>query len=102
MSVLTDTRFRLLVMGGLGVLSYVFADQWVAAFIFLMILFGVWNVIYLLIVPRTRFTGGIVVLFLSMPVLGLGTSVPWVGLIGGLLFGHGSWLALLAAARLDE
>lgn len=102
MNVLDNSRFRLLTIGGLGVVSFVFADQWVASFIFLMILFAIWNAIFLLIVPRTRFTGGIVVLFLSMPVLGVGTSAPWVGAIGGLLFVHGSWLALVAAARLDE
>jgi hypothetical protein len=102
MALLGDARIRLLMAGGLGVVSYVFADQWITAFIFLLILFGLWNALYLLVVPRTRFIGGVLLLVLSGPVLGVGTSVPWVGLLGGLLFGHGSWLALVAAARLDE
>lgn len=86
----------------LGVLSYVLADAWIPSFIGLLILFGVWNLIHLFVVTRTRFVGGLIILLLSLIVFAIATLAPWAALIGLLLFAHGNWLAFISAARLDE
>jgi hypothetical protein len=94
--------FQGLSVVSLGALSYAFADVWVVSFIGLLILFGFWNLIYLLVVPRTRFVGGIIILIFSMIVFAIASLAPWTALVGLFLFGHGNWLAFVSAARLDE
>ncbi|MEF8813690.1 MAG: hypothetical protein V5A55_07715 [Halovenus sp.] len=87
---------------GILLASVFLADNPAVAFILLVILFGVWNGIYLFVLPGARLLGGIAVLFLSLFTLLVAIPVNWVALPGGLLFVHGNWHAFLAAARLDE
>lgn len=66
-----------------------------------VILYGLWVVVVKLFVSRSRFIGGIAVLFLSAVPLLVGTAVWWVGVIGLIVFTHGTALSLTGAARLD-
>jgi len=82
--------------------SLFLADEGVVAFIMLVLLFGLWNGIYLLIIPRSRFFGGILVLLLSLFTFIVAIPVGWAALVAGLLFVHGNWHSFLAATRLDQ
>jgi len=68
----------------------------------LLLLFGVWNAIYLFVVPRARQTGGVLILFLSLIVFAAATEAAWATPIGLALFAQANWLAFTAAARLDD
>lgn len=87
---------------GIALVSFFLAENPIVAFILLAILFGVWNGLYLFVLPRTRLFGGVAVLLLSVLTLLIAIPVNWVALPGGLLFVHGNWHAFLAAAHLDE
>lgn len=99
---LRTSTFRRLGVVGLLLVSVFFAESAVVAFIMLLLLFGIWNGIYLFIVPRTRFVGGIMLLLLGVLVLGIGTIANWIAALGGVLFVQANWLVFIAAARLDE
>lgn len=96
-------RKRLVVLGlaiALAVVGARTADI-VFAVIAVSILYGLWAVILRLIVPRSRYLGGIAVSILSVLPLAIGFIASWVGIIGVFLFAHGAWLSLSAAAQLD-
>jgi hypothetical protein len=67
-----------------------------------LLLFGVWNPIYLFVAPRARQTGGVLILFLSLIVFAAATEAAWATPIGLALFAQANWLAFTAAARLDD
>jgi hypothetical protein len=102
MSRLKTARFRRVTIVALLLASIFLTNSPVPAFIFLLLLFGVWNAIYLYVVPRFRQIGGTAILVISVPVFLAGSAAAWVSILGLVLFLHGNWLAFTAAARLDE
>jgi len=69
--------------------------------VFLLFAFALWNGILYLVVRRSRFVGGIVLIVYSALFLAVGGIASWVGIYGVLLFAQGTWLSLVGAARLD-
>lgn len=102
MEILRTSRFRQAGFGAIIAASIVLPGSIVWTALGLLILFGLWNAVYLFLVPRSRLFGGILLTFVSLFPLGSATSLEWVGVIGLLLFAQGNWLAFIAAARLDE
>jgi len=97
-------RKRLVVLGLAIALAVVGARTADIAFavIAVSILYGLWAVILRLIVPRSRYLGGIAVSILSVLPLAIGFIASWVGIYGVLLFAHGTWLSVTAAAQVDS
>lgn len=83
-------------------MSIFLTDSPVFAFIGLLILFGIWNAVVLLLVPKSRFAGGVVLLIVSSIVLGFGMDALWLAALGGVVFVQANWLSFTAAARLDQ
>jgi len=54
------------------------------------------------VVDRSRYVGGVVMAFFSLPFLFIGAVSIRVGALGALAFLYGSWLAIVGAARLDR
>ena len=102
MTALRTSRFRRLGVVAIVLVGVFVADATPFAIIVLLILFGLWNALYLFVVPRLRQTGGILIVFLSLIVFAAGTAATWASVIGLALFLQGNWLAFSAAARLDE
>lgn len=102
MEVLKTSEFRWGVLGAIGVASVALSGSTVGVGIGLLILFGLWNLLYLYVIPRARLGGGIVLIYLSLFPLDAAGSLPWVTAVGGLLLAHGCWHAFMSAARLDE
>lgn len=102
MEALRRSEFRWVVTGAIVVVGVLVPQSTFGTILGLLILFGFWNAIYLFLVPRTRFGGGIFLIILSVFPLATTLDIEWVGVVGALLFAHGNWLAFTAAARLDE
>ena len=102
MELLTQSAFRWGVAGAIVVTSVVLPGSLFGVGLGLLILFGLWNLIYLYLIPRSRLGGGIVLIFLSLFPFSSAGSLPWVTVAGGLLFVHGNWHAFISAARLNE
>lgn len=79
----------------------VLADNIAFSVIAGLLLYGLWLLVVKFFVSRSRFVGGIALLFLSIVPLLVGVAVWWVGIIGLGVFTHGTLLALTGAARLD-
>ena len=94
--------FRRAVLVAFIPMSFFLTDSPVFAFIGLLILFGIWNAVVLLLVPRSRFAGGVVLLIVSSMVLGFGMEALWLAALGGVVFVQANWLSFTAAARLDQ
>lgn len=90
------------ILAGILLVSVFLAETRIVAFVLLVLLFGLWSGVSRFLVPRSRFLGGIVILFLSLFTFLVAIPVNWVALVAGVLFAHGNWHALTAAARLDE
>jgi len=102
MARLNRSLVRWAVLVGILVVSVLFAENPIVTFVLLAILFGLWNVIYLFVIPRARLVGGVAVLLLSVVTFLAAIPAQWVALVAGLLFAHGNWHSFMAAARLDE
>jgi hypothetical protein len=76
-------------------------DSIVFSVIAALIFYGLWVAVVKLFVSRSRFVGGVALLFLSAVPLLVGIAVWWVGIIGLGVFTHGTLLALTGSARLD-
>lgn len=81
--------------------SVTVAENIVFSVIASLILYALWVAVVKLFVSRSRFMGGMAVLLLSAVPLLVGVAVWWVGIIGLIVFTHGTLLALTGAARLD-
>ena len=102
MTALRTSRFRRLGVVAIVLVGVFVADATPFAIIALLILFGLWNALYLFVVPRLRQTGGILIVFLSLIVFAAATEAAWATPIGLALFAQANWLAFTAAARLDD
>ena len=102
MTFLRSSLFRGGVLAAIILTSVFVAESTFFAGFGLLMLFGIWYAIYLILVPRLRGTGGIVIVLLSMFVMIAAIDAIWVAGVSLLLFLQGNWLAFSAAARLDE
>jgi len=101
-TILRSSWFRRLGVVAIVLVGVFVAESTAFSIIALLILFGLWNALYLFVVPRARQTGGILIVFLSLIVFAAATESGWPAVIGLALFVQGNWLAFSAAARLDE
>jgi len=97
----SDKRVRWGFLGLLLAASFVVADNVAFSVIASLLLYGLWVVVVRVFVSRSRFMGGMAVLLLSAVPLLVGIAVWWVGVVGLVVFTHGTLLALTGAARLD-
>lgn len=102
MEILKSSAFRWGVFVGIIATGLVIANNPFGAIIGMLLCFGVWNTIYVYLVPRSQFGGGVAILVLCMFVFLFALASDWVALIGLPLLAHGNWLAFTGAARLDE
>ena len=102
MTFLRSSLFRGGVLAAIILTSVFVAESTFFAGFGLLVLFGIWYAIYLILVPRLRGTGGIVIVLLSMFVMIAAIDAIWVAGVSLLLFLQGNWLAFSSAARLDE
>jgi len=102
MHALRTSWFRRAAVVAIVLVGVFVANNAAFSVIALLILFALWNVVYLFVVPRARQTGGILILFLSLIVFAAATEATWATPIGLALFAQANWLAFTAAARLDE
>jgi len=102
MAFLRSSLFRRGALVAIILTSVFVAESTFFAGFALLILFGIWYAVYLVVVPRLRATGGIIIVLLSMFVLIGATEANWVAGVAALLFLQGNWFAFSSAARLDE
>lgn len=93
---------RAAVLVGVLAVGLFFSDNPVFTVIASLILYGLWYALVALLVPRTRYVGGIALIVLSIPVFGIAFIANWVGIYAVFLLAHGNWLSLSSAARLHR
>lgn len=94
-------RNRLVLLALAIAVAVVTSETIVTPIVGLLVLYGLWSVLLRLVVPRSRYVGGIAISVLSAIPLAVGFIASWVGIIGVFLFVHGVWLSVTAAAQLD-
>jgi len=97
----SDRWVRYGFLGLLFAASVVVADNVAFSVVGSLVLYGLWLVVVRVFVSRSRFVGGMAMLLLSAVPLLVGIAVWWVGVVGLVVFFHGTVLALTGAARLD-
>lgn len=102
MEILKSSGFRWAVFVAIIVAGVLLSTNPAGSIFGMLLCFGLWNTLYVYLVPRSEFAGGVAILVLSMFVFLVALAADWVAVIGLLLFAHGNWHAFIGAARLDE
>jgi len=72
-----------------------------ATVVALLFVYALWLATVSIVVTRSRYVGGLVLLVLSFFPLAAGLIADWIGVVGLALVAQGTALAMTGAARLD-